>query len=55
MPAGLQLKGRISSKRSKKLIRITVAIWITLAVLILIFMAFILPKILYGMYVAGTI
>ena len=37
----------------KKLIGISVAIWVTVAVIILIFMTFILPKILYDIYVAG--
>lgn len=47
--AGLQLKGRMSKKRNKKLIVITVAVWVTLAILILFFMTFILPSILvYG-------
>ena len=47
--AGLQLRGRMSKQRNKKLIGITVAIWVTLAVLILFFMTFILPNILvYG-------
>ena len=46
---GLQLKGRMSKKRNKKLIRITVTIWVVLTVLILIFMVFFLPNILiYG-------
>ncbi len=48
--AGLQLKGRMSKKRNKKLIGITVAVWVTLAILILFFMTFILPNILvYGL------
>ena len=47
--AGLQLKGRMSKKRNKKLIIITVAVWVTLAIIILFFMTFILPSILvYG-------
>ena len=47
--AGLQLKGRMSKKRNKKLIIITVVVWVTLAILILFFMTFILPSILvYG-------
>ena len=47
--AGLQLRGRMSKQRNKKLIGITVAVWVTLAVLILFFMTFILPNILvYG-------
>lgn len=47
--AGLQLKGRMSKERNKKLIRITVTIWIVLTVLILIFLTFFLPNLLvYG-------
>ncbi len=46
---GLQLKGRMSKKRNKKLIRITVTIWVVLTFAILIFMVFFLPNILlYG-------
>ena len=49
MLTGLQLKGRMSKKRNKKLIRITVTIWVVLTVLILIFMVFFLPNlIIYG-------
>ena len=44
--AGLQLKGRMSKERNKKMIRITVAIWVVITVLILIFVTFILPGIL---------
>ena len=51
MLAGLQLKGKMSKKRNKKLIAITVAIWVSVAVIILFFMTFILPKILYDLYV----
>lgn len=47
--AGLQLKGRMSKERNKKLIRITVTIWVVLTVLILIFLTFFLPNLLiYG-------
>ena len=47
---GLQLKGRMSKKRNKKLIIITVVVWVTLAILILFFMTFFLPNILvYGL------
>ena len=50
MLAGLQLKGRMSKKRNKKLIIITVVVWVTLAILILFFMTFFLPNILvYGL------
>ena len=51
--AGLQLRGKMSKKRNKKLIGISVAIWVTVAIIILIFMTFILPKILYDIYFAG--
>ena len=51
MLAGLQLKGKMSKKRNKKLIAITIAIWVSVAVIILFFMTFILPKILYDLYV----
>lgn len=51
--AGLQLKGKMSKKRNKKLIAITVTVWVVLAVIILFFMTFILPKILYDIYVAN--
>ena len=44
--AGLQLKGRMSKERNKKLIRISIIIWVVLTVLILIFLTFILPGIL---------
>ena len=49
MLAGLQLKGSMSKERNKKLIKITVTIWVVLAVLILIFLTFFLPNlIVYG-------
>ncbi|HAW16507.1 MAG TPA: DNA-binding protein [Clostridiales bacterium] len=44
--SGLQLKGRMSKERNKKMIRITVAIWVVITVLILIFITFILPVLL---------
>ena len=47
--AGLQLKGKMSKERNKKLLRITITIWIVIAVILLIFVTFILPSILaYG-------
>lgn len=47
--AGLQLKGKMSKDRNKKLLRITITIWIVIAVILLIFVTFILPSILvYG-------
>ena len=45
--AGLQLKGKMSKERNKKLLRITITIWIVIAVILLIFVTFILPSILY--------
>ena len=51
--AGLQLRGKMSKARNKKLIGISVAVWVTVAIIILFFMTFILPKILYDLYVAG--
>jgi transcriptional regulator with XRE-family HTH domain len=45
--AGLQLKGKMSKERNKKLLRITITIWVVIAVILLIFVTFILPSILY--------
>ena len=47
MLAGLQLKGKKSKKRNKKLISISITIWVVLAVILLIFMTYILPSILF--------
>ena len=47
MLAGLQLKGKMSKKRNKKLISISITIWVVLAVILLIFMTYILPSILF--------
>ena len=47
MLAGLQLKGKMSKKRNKRLITISVTIWVVLAIILLIFMTFILPTILF--------
>jgi transcriptional regulator with XRE-family HTH domain len=47
MLAGLQLKGKMSKKRNKRLITISVTIWVVLAVIVLIFVTFILPTILF--------
>lgn len=44
--ASLQLKGNMSKEKNKKLIRITVTIWVVLGMSILIFLTFFLPKIL---------
>lgn len=52
--AGLQLKGKMSKERNKKLIRITVTIWVCIAVLLLIFVTYILPGILVRMIGAGA-
>lgn len=52
--AGLQLKGKMSKERNKKLIRITVAIWVCIAVLLLIFVTYILPGILVRVLGAGA-
>ena len=49
MLAGLQLKGKMSKERNKKLIRITITIWVVIAVIILFFMTFCLPKIIVTM------
>ena len=48
--ASLQLSGRMSKEKNKKLIRITIAIWVIVTVILLFFMTFILPKILFEMY-----
>ena len=45
--AGLQLKGKMNKERNKKLLRITITVWIVIAVILLIFVTFILPSILY--------
>lgn len=47
MLAGLQLKGKMSKKRNKKLIAISVTIWVVLAIIILLFLTFVLPTILF--------
>lgn len=51
--AGLQLKGRMSKERNKKKIRASVAIWVGITLLILIFMTFILPGILVSVLGMG--
>ena len=53
--ASLQLKGRMSKERNKKLIRITVIVWVVVVIAILFFMTFILPKILWNLYGANAI
>ena len=45
--AGLQLKGKMSKDRNKKLLRITITIWVVVAIILLFFVTFILPSILY--------
>ena len=52
--AGLQLKGKMSRERNRKLIRITITVWIVIAVILLIFMTFFLPKILVDVLGMGT-
>ena len=52
--AGLQLKGKMSRERNRKLIRITVTVWVVIAVILLIFMTFFLPKILVDVLGMGT-
>ena len=51
--AGLQLKGRMSKERNKKKIRASVAIWVGITLLILIFMTSILPGILVSVLGMG--
>ena len=43
----------MSRDRNKKLIRITITIWVVLAVVILLFMTFVLPGILVRMAGVG--
>ena len=50
MLAGLQLNGRMSKERNRKLIRITITVWVVIAIILLIFMTFFLPKILFEMF-----
>ena len=52
--AGLQLKGKMSKERKKKLLRITIIIWVIVALILLIFMTFFLPKILVDVLGMGT-
>ena len=54
MLAGLQLKGRMSKAKNRKLIAISVTVWVVLAVIILFFLTFILPNILFNIYMAGA-
>lgn len=54
MLAGLQLKGKMSKERKKKLLRITIIIWVIVALILLIFMTFFLPKILVDVLGMGT-
>ena len=53
MLAGLQLKGRMSKERNKKKIKASVAIWVGITLLLLIFMVFILPGILVSVLGLG--
>ncbi len=50
MLAGLQLKGKMSKQKNKKLIAVTVTVWVVLAVIILFFLTFFLPKILVNIF-----
>ncbi|MCR4776410.1 MAG: helix-turn-helix domain-containing protein [Saccharofermentans sp.] len=52
--SGLQLKGKMSKERRKKLFRITIIIWVVVAVILVIFMTFFLPKILVDSLGLGT-
>ena len=54
MLAGLQLKGRMSKAKNRKLIAISVTVWVVLTVIILFFLTFILPNILFNIYMAGA-
>ena len=54
MLAGLQLKGKMSKERYKKLLRITIIVWVIVAVILVIFMTFFLPKILVDVLGMGT-
>ena len=54
MLAGLQLKGKMSKERKKKLLRITIIIWVAIAVILVIFLTFFLPKILVDTLGMGT-
>ena len=44
----------MSRERNRKLIRITITVWIVIAVILLIFMTFFLPKILVDVLGMGT-
>ena len=44
--AGLQLKGKMSKERTKRLLIITITIWVVVTLIILIFVTFFLPGIL---------
>ena len=54
MLAGLQLKGKMSKEKKKKLLRITIIIWVAIAVILVIFLTFFLPKILVDTLGMGT-
>ena len=49
MLTGLQLKGKMSKERNKKLIKVTVTLWIVLAVIILFFLTFAMPGIIVSL------
>lgn len=48
--ASLQLKGRMSKERKKKLLRISIIIWAALALIIIIFLTFVLPGIMVKVF-----
>lgn len=45
--AGLQLKGRLTRDKNKKKLRVTITVWVCIWVIILLFMTFVLPTILF--------
>ena len=45
--AGLQLKGRMSKERNKKLLRITIPVWVVITVIILIVTTYLFPMATY--------
>ena len=45
--AGLQLKGRMSKERNRKLLRITIPIWVVITVIILIVTTYVFPMATY--------
>lgn len=45
--AGLQLKGRMSKERNRKLLRITIPVWVVITVIILIVTTYVFPMATY--------